>query len=446
MFISNFRQTKPKIFFIGIGGVSMSALAKYLIINGFSVFGSDKVKNDAIIYLEKIGCKIYPYQDKNNIVDCDIIIYNSAINENHPELAYARELNKCIIKRVELLQMIASSFDRTVGICGSHGKTTSCSILAHILFCSDLGFTSHIGGFDSELGNLYQTGKRVFLTEVCEFDKNINKLTTDLACALNIDMDHMNSYKNFNELKQAFFNYLDRANISIVNIDDENLLEYSKLNKFAVTYSLQNIESDYFAKVINQKNGLIIRFFEKGKKLFDVKLNLFGYFNAYNCLCAVAISRLLEIPIKSIIEGLKGFKGVKRRNELVATINGCKIIADYGHHPKEIESIYSSYKNLEPYVIFQPHTYSRTKFLFKDFIKVLRKIPKLILYKTYPAREEVKDGLTETDLANQINCKVVLSEIEIISKIKKLSAKNKVILVLGAGDLYDIIYEKLKTT
>ena len=444
MFKSKFRQNKPKIFFIGIGGISMSSLAKYLVINGFSVSGSDRVLSETTEYLSQIGCEIFIGHNAKNIENCDVIIYNSAINNDNVELKRAIELKKCVIKRVELLNMILSSFEKSVGFSGCHGKTTATSMFSHILYNSDIGFTSHIGGFDMKLSNLYQSGKEIFATEVCEFDKNINNLTVNIAVVLNIDNDHMNSYKDFNELKYAFFSFLDRATISVVNIDDKNLYEYSINNRFSVTFSMIDKTADYFAKVLYGKDKLTVRFFERGKKLYDIRLNTNCNFNVYNALSAVAVAQIIGVPAKAIIEGLKGFLGVKRRNEVIAVINGCKIVCDYAHHPKEIESILSSYKNEKPLVIFQPHTYSRTKLLFDDFVKVLSTVENLILFKTYPAREDINCGLDEKSLAKELKCRVFDDVFSLVIKIKELSLKNKIILLLGAGDLYDKIKNEIK--
>ena len=164
----------------------------------------------------------------------------------------------------------------------------------------------------------------------------------------------------------------------------------------------------------------------------------------YNALSAVAVAQIIGVPAKAIIEGLKGFLGVKRRNEVIAVINGCKIVCDYAHHPKEIESILSSYKNEKPLVIFQPHTYSRTKLLFDDFVKVLSTVENLILFKTYPAREDVDCGLDEKSLAKELKCRVFDDVFSLVIKIKELSLKNKIILLLGAGDLYDKIKNEIK--
>ncbi len=444
MFKTKIRQNKPKIFFIGIGGISMSALAKYLVINGFSVSGSDKTKSESTEYLSEIGCEIFIGHNAKNVENSEVIIYNSAINCDNVELNHAIELKKCVLKRVELLNMILSSFEKSVGFSGSHGKTTATSIFSHILYNSDIGFTSHIGGFDNKLGNLYQSGKEIFATEVCEFDKNINNITVNIAVSLNIDNDHMNSYKDFDELKYAFFDFLNRANIAVVNIDDKSLYEYSINNKFSVTFSTLDKSADYFAKILSEKDKLSVRFFERSKKLFDVKLNTNCRFNVYNALSAVAVAKVVGISDKSIIDGLKGFCGVKRRNEVVGLINDCKVICDYAHHPKEIENILSSYDTENPIVIFQPHTYSRTKLLFDDFIKVLSKVKNLILFKTYPAREDKSCGYNENDLAIKLDCLVYDNFKELFLKIKDLSFKNKIILVLGAGDLYDKIIDEIK--
>lgn len=437
---------KPSVFFIGICGISMSALAKYLIINGFKVGGSDTQQNSISTYLQSLGCEIFAIHSENNIKNYNIIVYNSAINQTNPELVFAKKENKVIIKRIELLQMIAKGFESCIGISGSHGKTTTTAMLAHVLLHSQIGFTSHVGGIDNCLSNLYQNGKQIFLTEVCEFAKNIDFFTADVASVLNVDNDHLNCYKDIFDLKNHFYDFLYRAKIRVVNVDDESLANYSKTNA-CVTFAMKK-EADYTAKIIcNNSNGIAVRFYEKDKKLFDIKLKVMGEYNVYNALCAVAIAKTVNISNKAIIQGISSFTGVERRNEFIGIIQKSKVFADYCHHPSEIKCLLNAYKtkNGKLTVVFQPHTYSRTKLLFKDFINVLGSIDNVVLYKTYPAREVMSDGYSAKFLADNIPQSRYFDNIESLMKHLKQTGKcNNTILILGAGDLYQLIKSKLQ--
>lgn len=444
MNLHNFSQkfkTKPKFFFVGIGGISMSALAKFFIINGYYVSGSDKVSSQTTSALKELGCEIFIGHDKNNLKNADIVVYNSAIDNNNEELKFAIENNLLIIKRVDLLQIVASSFLKSIGVSGSHGKTTTTAIISHVLYNSNLGFTCHIGGYDNVLGNLYQNGKEIFVTEVCEFNKNIDSLNLDIGLCLNVDNDHLNCYENFNQLKQTFYNYLNRCKIAVVNVDDVNLRKYSLVNKNAVTISLFYDKADYYCKILSCNNyNYNIRIFEKGKKLFDAKVHYVGIYNLYNALGAIAVSRQLNLEIKEILNGLNSFNGVQRRNEFMGKIKRAKIICDYAHHPKELECSIKSQncQNKKIFVVFQPHTYSRTKLLFKEFFQVLSKVENLYLYKTYSAREKPADGYDCKFLAKKLNCKNYFDNFEsLIKRLKEDLTNNCVVLVLGAGDLYD---------
>ena len=420
----------------------MSALAKYLIINGFEVSGSDSSESSSTEYLKSLGCNVFIGHSERNVKGQDIIIYNSAIDENNPEMLKAKELRLCILKRVELLQMIISSFLKSVGFSGSHGKTTSTSMLSHILLSSGFGFTSHIGGYDNALGNLYQNGKDVFVTEVCEFNRNINFINCSVAVVLNIDNDHMNCYKDIYDLRDCFFGFLSRAEIPVINIDDELLAEYPRR---AVTFAIKK-KADYNATVIDEKRGKpLVRFYKNGKREFDIRLKISGEHNVYNALAAFATAKTMKIPTRSIIDGLNSFTGVKRRNELIGLNGNCKVIADYAHHPKEIECSLLSYKKQFKrfFVVFQPHTYTRTKYLFDDFIRVFKNTENYCIFKTYAARETADMGTDADTLAKALKCPYFDSFNALKDYIETIYQKYDAIIILGAGDLYDKVKNKI---
>ncbi|MGN0818979.1 MAG: UDP-N-acetylmuramate--L-alanine ligase [Christensenellaceae bacterium] len=428
---------KPKFYFIGIGGISMSALAKFLKTLDFEVAGSDRQKSSTTSELEKSGISVNYNHNGENVTGFDVIIYNSAIEGTNDELQTAIRMNKIVLKRAELLQILANDCKLKVGICGCHGKTTATAILAHILKYSQYKFLAHIGGNDNTFSNLYYNGNDVFLSEICEFDRNIDLFDMDIAVCLNVDKDHLNSYKNFDDLKNSYFRFLDRATVRIINSDDEILSLYDNSN---ISVSISDSNADYYSKNIENVDGfLIFDCYEKNEFLSKIKLKVKGVHNIYNVLVGVAVSRYLNIDIEKTLQGIASFCGIERRNELLGTYNDNVIIADYCHHPKEIMATMSSYENCDDvFVIFQPHTYSRTKFLFEDFIKTLNTINNLAVYKTFPAREESSQGIDASELSDNLNqCTYIDNEKEL--KVFLNSLRNKTILILGAGDLYDVV-------
>ena len=448
MISSNAINKNFKVFFIGIGGVSTSALAEFLFNKGFSVYGSDRELNYYCKKLIDLGVTVYIGHDENNVKGMNIVVVNSAIDDNNPEIVYCKNNKIPIIKRAELLKLISEEYKNKIGVSGSHGKTTVTSLIAHIFKRAGERFTAFIGGSDLELDNYANFGYDVLISEVCEFRKNIEYFNADYAVTLNIDNDHLDSYSSFSELTETFYDYLSRSNIPVINGDDK-LLNCYKGEK--VTFGLSN-KNDYYAQGIVYGKKTKFSVFYKCKKLMTVKSRLQGRHNVYNVLCAVTVAKLFSIPNSIIKRAVEEYRGVKRRNEYLGEIkNGVKCYSDYAHHPKEIEclidSVVDQSKSGKTFYVFQPHTYSRTRILFKDFCRVLSKIDNLIIYKTYSAREKF-DRLGSAKRLSDSVLNAVYSENfeEIISILKKTTKKDDQIYFVGAGDLDQLIREYLKTS
>lgn len=431
------------IHIIGIGGVSTSAIAKYLIGKGFTVSGSEQKASIFTKELEQLGVKITYFHDYKNCIGKDLIIYNSAISNDNPEFRYAVENKIPLLKRSEVLKLISKGFGKTVGVAGSHGKTTVTSLLCHVFDRANLSFMSHIGGLDHTYGNYYSSGNEVFLSEVCEFEKNVNNFDADYAVLLNVDDDHLDCYESFDDLKQTFYAYLERAKYRIVNRDDENLKHYYSSS---ITFGLN--QGDYHLKNLC-KDGYCTRFtvVSDGKSLFDLRTSLVGNYNLSNVLSAVALSKTIGIDDKYIIGAVSAFNGVKRRNEMIGEINGAIVVADYAHHPKEIKCFLSSLsaKKNDVHLVFQPHTYSRTKLLFDDFLAVLSDYDNLYLYKTFPARESYDYLGDAKRLHGAIkNSKYYDNFVVLYDDLKRKVNSSNIVIILGAGDLYDYFSATLK--
>ena len=427
------------IYFIGIGGISMSALAKYLSVNGYTITGSDGQKGEETENLAFYGIRVYIGVDgaRKELLSADAVVYTDAIPQEHAELCTAKQLGKKLFSRAVLLQTIASNFSHVITVAGSHGKTTCTSICAHILRTLGEPFTAHIGGEDSALGNFYTSGTDYFVTEACEYKKNMLKLRSDAAILLNIDKDHMECYKDVDELQASFYTYCERAKTAFICSDNELCRHFSDFVSFGILDTL----ADYRAVDIRQSGEKYTFTVEEyGKPLCRVKLKAIGKCNIYNALAAFACMRSFGFPEKQIADGIASFEAVKRRFERLGAYKGASFICDYAHHPREISSTVATAEGIcknNLYVVFQPHTYSRTRLLLPEFTSVLRSVKNLMIYKTYPAREVYDQAGSAETLAQSVgSCLYCDNVYSLKTWLKTTLRDGDVVLFLGAGDIY----------
>lgn len=434
------------IYFIGIGGVSMSALAKFSSTCGYKVSGSDLHKSEATDQLAFYGIKVYIGENKVKLAldESDLIVYTDAVKNDDEELVYAKRQRKKIFSRGEFLETVSKSFQNVIAVSGSHGKTTCTSMCAHVLKYLNLPFTAHIGGEDSLFGNFYTTGNEYLITEACEYKKNLLKLKPTSSVVLNIDQDHMECYGCEEELLKTFQAFVKNSKTAFVCADDERCLRLGDFPNFGIKNSL----ADYRATDIRsngEKYSFVVE--EYGKKLCRIKLNCVGRCNIYNGLAAFALMRSYGINEREIAKGLEEFRAVKRRFEKIGEFSGVNFICDYAHHPNEIRSTLSTAKAIrkgELYVVFQPHTYSRTKFLLKEFINVLSPVKNLMIYKTYSAREKFDPMGSAETLANTIGSLYAESPFVLKTWMKSTVKEGDTVLFLGAGDIYYVAQYLLK--
>ena len=386
-----------KFHFIGIGGISMSALAFILKQNKIYVQGSDVSANDEVKKLQKKGVKVFDNHDAKNLKDIDIVVYSSAIKDDNVELEFAKSKNIIILKRAELLGLVAGMYKHVVAIAGSHGKTTTTAMLAEIFMQAGLNPTFHIGGVLNSINSNYKLGnKKFFITEACEYKDNYLYLNPDISVVLNIDSDHLDYFKNIDNVKYSFKRYIANTKtggFSVVCADDENSLELNNLNSIA-TFGLSS-KADIYAANIKEYKPCHYSFdvvFSKFK-LGNIKLNILGRHNVYNALASVIVALACAIDFCDIKIALESFSGVKRRCQKIAEINGALIYHDYAHHPVQIEKMIKVGRDLtrknkgRVLVVFEPHTFSRTKFLIKEFVESFALADKIILAPVYSARE-----------------------------------------------------------
>lgn len=418
----------------------MSGLAKYLLKLGKRVGGSDVYANEYTDELIKIGATINFGKDTYDISEYDFIIYTDAINENDLRLITAERLSKPTMSRGQFLYEISLNFKTVIAVSGCHGKTTCTSMLTHIFAEAGKKFTAHIGGKDLKFSNFYSCGNDYFITEACEYKKNFLHLKPDVAVILNSDADHMECYGSEEALNSAYLNFAESAKQCVTLYRD--LSEVSGIN-FGFDKS-----ADYCAQKIKINKGICtFTVYEKAERLGNITLNLYGKHNVLNALAATAVARRCGIPFVQIQAGLNCFTGVERRFEKLKDMDGVLYYADYAHHPNELRASLKTARKITKsklFVVFQPHTYSRTKLLFNDFVKVLSQPDDLLIYKTFAAREYFDDAGSALTLSQSLKKSHYGDAVEDITSFISEAKEGDVVLFLGAGDIYFIAKQILR--
>ncbi|MBQ3116266.1 MAG: UDP-N-acetylmuramate--L-alanine ligase [Clostridia bacterium] len=435
------------VHFVGVGGISMSALALFCIDRKIAVSGSDINANSLTENLENLGAKIYYTHSEKNVSDCDLLVYSSAVLDANPELKKAREKGIPTMKRIEFLSLIESLYLKSVGVAGCHGKTTTTAMIANSLILAGVNPTVFLGGEDKVFGN-FRVGKDVAVIEACEYKKNLLHLHPTIALVLNLDNDHMDSYADMEDLTDTFKRFC-KGRISVINADDIN--SQGLFDDSTVTFGIKN-RATYTAKDIKfNGEGYSFTACAYSQPVCKINLRVSGLHNVYNALACFAVCHVLGVESKHVKGALENFSSVKRRDEFLGEFKGVKVFGDYAHHPKEIDSILSVFsKRFEDFaVVFQPHTYSRTKLLIKDFVSVLKDTENLYIYKTYPAREKFDEQGDAKTLAKNIidsggKCEYIRDQERLLSVIEKVGKKVDAVLVLGAGDIYQIVEDVIK--
>ena len=445
----DFLQDKhKKVHFIGIGGISMSGLAEILLKNGYTVSGSDMKNSNIIEKLRNKGAKIYIGHSSDNIQDSDLVVYTAAISQDNPELQKAIELNIPMMDRAEFLGKIMLDHKYNVAVAGTHGKTTTTSMIAHIVIEEQVDPTILVGGeLDIIQGNVLAGNSDYFVTEACEYKESFLKFHPYIGIILNVDADHLDFYRDINHIKDTFNKFIDiipEDGFLVCNSDDENvnnILDGHKCN--IMTYGIKN--GEYTAKNItyNSLGCGSYDLYKKDEILFSINLSVPGEHNVLNSLAAVCTSLALNISKDSIIKGLSNFKGTHRRFEFKGSKNGVSVIDDYAHHPTEILATLNACKNYphkDLYVVFQPHTYTRTITLFDDFVKTFNGVNNLLLADIYAAREKNTGIVSSLKLGDAIRLTGVNainyhSFNEIVDYLKSNAKDGDLIITIGAGDV-----------
>ena len=437
------------IHLIGIGGISMSAIAETLKNWNFKVTGSDLNQSAITDNLNKHGITTTIGHDLENSKKADLIVYSAAINENDPEIIIANENNIPLVGRGEFVGYLTKLYKETICVSGTHGKTTTTSMLSYCFINAHKDPSIEVGAILDLIDGNYRVGNsEYFILESCEYKGNFLKFFPHTEIILNIDNDHLDYYKTFDNVIKTFQDFsklLPEDGLLVTNADDKNCFELQNITKANfISYGIENEEANYLAKNISYDTNGFAKFdVYKNKEYFTtLELSVAGTHNILNSLACLCVSDYYGIPKEIISESLRQFKGAERRLEYKGTLeNNINIFDDYAHHPTEIKATANAVKNKtynQSWVIFQPHTYSRTKLLLEDFADAISNFDNIILLDIYAAREQNTYNISSQDLANAITQKgkavKYIPEFEnVVSYIKENVKENDIIITLGAG-------------
>ena len=442
------------VYFIGIGGISMSGFAQLFRENGFTVKGSDSQESKITQHLASLGIHIIYGQNAENITDdIDFIVYTAAIHPDNPEFAEAKRKNIPMMERAVMVGQVMKNYKNAIGISGTHGKTTTTSMLSHIFLSAKKDPTISVGGIlDTIHGNIRIGRSENFITEACEYTNSFLKFFPTAEIILNIDADHLDFFKDIEDIRHSFREYtklLPEDGVLVINSEIPDYKEITDgFSGRIITFGLKENAEYSAADISFDENGCAdFELVHNGKKTGEfIHLNVIGIHNIYNALSAIALSLYYDIPMEQIQEGLAAFFGTERRFEQKGSFHGVTVVDDYAHHPTEIAATLQAaqkYPHKRLWCVFQPHTYSRTRALLKDFAKTLSLADNLILTDIYAARESDPGDISSRTLQEEIQKlgKEVFyfSSFEEIEKfLWKNCTEGDLLITMGAGNVVNI--------
>ena len=445
-----FKKVK-KLHFVGIGGTGMCGIAEILWNLGYSVTGSDMRSSESTERLKKLGIKVFLEHKKENVSGADVVVISSAVKDSNPEVIFAKENKIPVIRRSEMLgELMRMKFG--IGVAGTHGKTTTTSMIGQILTEAGLDPTIIVGGRVTNLGSNAKLGQGEYLVaEADEFDRSFLRLTPTIAVVTTLEAEHLDYYKDLEEIKLVFTEFVNKVPFYgsvILCLDEATIQEIMpRIERPIITYGLVP-QADLVAySVVFKENGSHFKVKHKDKDLGEVSLLVPGIHNVKNSLAALSVGLELEIPFDKMREALSEFKGVGRRFEIKGIANGVMIVDDYAHHPTEIRATLKAARDgwsRRTITIFQPHLFSRTRDFYKEFGKSFFDSDILIVMDVYPAREEPIPGITGELVASQAReyghkeVFYIPEKEKIVPFLLKILKKGDMVITLGAGDIFKI--------
>lgn len=447
------------VHFIGIGGISMSGLAEILLSRKFPVSGSDSHESALTDQLAAQGAVIhYPQRTENITDDIDVVVYTAAIHPDNPEFRAAQEKNLPMLTRAQLLGEIMRNYKEAINVSGTHGKTTTTSMITEILLEAHKDPTVSVGGMLKDIGgNIRVGGQDTFVVEACEYTNSFLSFFPTIEVILNVEADHLDFFKDIDDIRHSFKLFAEKLpedGLLVINKDIKHCEYFTQALKCRVVTFGHEKDADYTANFISYDKFAHPSYtlFYKGEELAKVELGVTGEHNIYNSLAAIAVARSLDIPMEVILRGLKRFTGTDRRFQKKGSVNGFTIIDDYAHHPQEIAATIEAakkYPHRKLWIVFQPHTYSRTAALLDDFAGALSQADEIVLADIYAAREKNTIGISSDDLRKHMleqntNVYYIPKFEDIEDFLLKHVEEGDVLITMGAGDIYKVGDDLLK--
>lgn len=447
MNIDELLKTVKRVHFIGIGGAGMCPLAEIMLSLGYNLSGSDNNDTETFRRIEKKGAKVFLGQTKDNLTDdIELVIYTNAILAGNEELEYAKANFPCF-ERADLLGAMSRIFSNCIGVCGTHGKTTTSSMITQILLVAGLDPSAVIGGKLPAIDAYGRYGhSQNFVCESCEFNNTFLKMNPDIAVILNIDEDHLDFFGNLDNIKKSFREFAEKTTRTIIyNGDDENTVDTLKGIEGKKLISIgRNENNEWVAKNIDVPGGFHSSYdiYHNGEFICKVELSVPGEHNVLNSLCAFVSAFESGADVDSILKGLKEFGGASRRFELLGTYNGITFADDYAHHPAEIKVTLEAAKKMgynNVWAVHQPFTFTRTSILLDDFAEVLKIADKCVISAIMGSREINTIGIKAKDLADKVPGSVQLDTFdEICDYVLENAQSGDLVITLGCGDVYKV--------
>lgn len=452
MYQIDFRKPES-IYFMGIGGISMSGLAEILLQEGFRVSGSDARESELTEHLKAKGAMIHYGHHAGNITDdIDVVVYTAAIHPGNPEYDEAVRRGIPMLSRAELLGQMMRNYRQSVAIAGTHGKTTTTSMVTEILLAAKADPTISVGGILPSIGgNIRVGGPELFVTEACEYTNSFLSFFPTIELILNIEADHLDFFKDIDDIRHSFRLFAERLpedGILVISSDIERYEEISGGLSCRVITVGTDPESDYSAADIRYDEFACPAFtlLAAGEPVGEINLSVPGEHNVHNALAAIAVAEILGIEKEAVQKGLKGFTGTNRRFEKKGVIGGVTIIDDYAHHPQEIAATLSAAKNYphkKLWCVFQPHTYTRTRAFLDEFAQALSMADEVVLADIYAARETDNLGISSRDIAERIEkIGTKVSYFPTFDEIETFILENcsggDLLITMGAGDIVKV--------
>lgn len=441
------------VHFIGIGGISMSGLAEILLEEGFQISGSDSKESDLTRALASKGATIFYGQKASNIIPgINVVVYTAAIHKDNPEYAEAVAQNLPMLSRAELLGQIMDNYDQSIAVSGTHGKTTTTSMISEILLAAHADPTISVGGILPSIGGNLRVGdSEVFVSEACEYTNSFLNFRPKYSIILNVEAEHLDFFKDLDDIRHSFRKFASNTLADGATIINGEVHDYQELTnglpQQIITYGFDP-SFDFYAKDLTYDEKACPQFnaMHNGKKLAEIKLSVPGRHNASNALAAIALAVTMGLDTDAIVKGLDSFGGANRRFQYKGCVDGVTVIDDYAHHPTEIRATLTAAENY-PHerlvLVFQPHTYSRTKAFLNDFADVLSMADVVVLADIFAAREQNTFGVSSKDILERLKAKgteaYYFPSFEEIEKfLLKKCMHGDLLITMGAGNVVEI--------